>query len=162
MTRLGLCTHVCKPRQLIFNSFQPSSQCQVFNFSPLTRPVFSLLFEVVDKSLKVTDRAMHDTCGVGEGGLQQGGVLQKSGGSRGQGRGGCTLGTERLNENAEHLGRDWSGARGGTSLLIGGLGGLCDRESVAEEWLIQRAGKRGTHTRHRTPKGGLEHLGREW
>ncbi len=55
--------------------------------------VFSLLFEVADKSLKVADSAIHDTCSVGDRG-----VLQKSGGSRGQGRGGRTPDIERLNE----------------------------------------------------------------
>ena len=48
--------------------------------------MFTLLFEVADKSLKVADSAIHDTCGA-EGGVVTGGVLQKSRGSIGQGRG---------------------------------------------------------------------------
>ncbi len=53
--------------------------------------VFSLLFEVADKSFKVADRAIHHSCGG------TGGVLQKSGVSTGEGKRGRTPGTERLN-----------------------------------------------------------------
>ncbi len=51
--------------------------------------MFSLLFEVADESFTVAVR---------RGGVVTGGVLQKSGGFRGQGRGGHTPGTGRLNE----------------------------------------------------------------
>ena len=93
--------------------------CNVFT---LVTAVFSLLFEVADKSLKVADSAIHDTCGAEGGAGATGGVLQNSGGSIGQGlraKGGCTS-----KRNAEHLGRERPGGTGGTTLVEGGLGGL--------------------------------------
>ncbi len=60
-------------------------------------PVFSLLFEVADKSFKVADRTI-------------------------QGRGGHIPGTECLNKAAEHVGREWSGGTGDSPILNGGLG----------------------------------------
>ncbi len=82
-------------------------------------PVFSLLFEVADKSLKVADSAIHHTC-VGGGCHLRGSVteewrIQRSG-QRGFPR-------HRMSKrNAEHLGREGSGGRRGTALLEGGLG----------------------------------------
>ena len=58
------------------------------------------------------------------GGFVTGGVLQKSGGSRGQGRGRLHTRHRTSKRNAEHLGREWSNDRGGTPLLEGGLRGL--------------------------------------
>ena len=59
-----------------------------------------------------------------------GGVLHKIGGFIGQGRGGMHIRHRMFKQGSEYLGRDWSGGRGGSPLLEGGLGGPPPRNFV--------------------------------
>ena len=52
------------------------------------------------------------------------GVLHKRCGFIGQGRGGMHIRHRMFKQGSEHLGRNWSGGRGGFPLVEGGLGGL--------------------------------------